>query len=1089
MIKKLLSTLALLALIPLSSTAQTVSTEDFETETGGSTSFTDNGQVFNITTQAQGPFDIDAAYPGTGWNGTTNDNRYIDNDGFAVAGLGTGFTISSSGSVPFNIKSVWMYLADNTANVNVSGALTIVGKLGGVTKFTASATSPFNNTSVSTNNGFTLIDFTTFGGSNNASTNIDQLVFSTTPNFTYVGLDAFKWSTVCPTVSVSPVSQTNVSCNGSSNGAASVTASGGSGFTYNWTPGSPTGDGTASVTGLTAGGWTCTVTNSCSNSGVALFTITQPTSAVTATTTQTNVACNGGSNGIASVSASGGTSGYTYSWAPSGGTGATASSLSAINYTCTITDANSCSITKTFSITQPAAISATTTQTNVACNGGSNGVASVSASGGTGSLTYNWSPSGGTASTASGLSASNYTCTIKDGNNCAITKTFTINQPSALVLTVASQTNVTTFGGNNGAASVNNATGGAGSYTYDWTPGNPTGDGTTTASNLTAGTWSCTVTDANSCSATQTFTITQPAAGPAAALNFDGADDAISIADNAALDISQQITLEAWVYAAPGGNGIQNVISKSTCGSNNNGYIFPRTDDSWNNFIGYFFINGGWQTLSAPFAGLNQWHHLAATYDGSYIRIYQDGVLAATSSLIVGSIQTNLNPLTLGSQPGCGEFFKGSLDEARVWNRALCAGEIQNNMNGELTVPQSGLVAYYRFNEGSAGANNAGITIATDSSGNGLDGTLNGFVLNGTGSNWIAPGAVTTGSMVSTYTLPVACINSNTPVCENQYLNFTSCSSGASTYNWSGPASFSSTQASPAISNVSLSNDGTYTLTVSDMYGCSASTTASVTVNPAPVVNTLTGNVTVCGDVSTTFSVSTTGISMYQWVYENVAPLPFDSAAITGLYSETGYNTPALTITQPYSQNYDHYAVYCIVTNSLNCSTVSAPDTIYANALPNVTANITSATVCAGSPDTLVASGAATYTWSSNANNTVGDSAFVSPTVNDTYTVTGTDTATGCVNTATISVAVNTCGTGIKGMNQTSLSVYPNPNNGTFSISSETEIGAVQIFNALGAEVYKTTVRDNQALIDLGNQPSGIYYVIAQGRKVTISKQ
>ncbi|WP_450782978.1 PAS domain-containing protein, partial [Streptomyces sp. NPDC001635] len=83
-------------------------------------------------------------------------------------------------------------------------------------------------------------------------------------------------------------------------------------------------------------------------------------------------------------------------------------------YTCTITDANNCQIIKTFTITQPTAITATTSQTNVACNGASNGSASVTASGGAGSYTYSWSPSGGTAATATGLSAGTYTCTITD---------------------------------------------------------------------------------------------------------------------------------------------------------------------------------------------------------------------------------------------------------------------------------------------------------------------------------------------------------------------------------------------------------------------------------------------------------------------------------------------------------------------------------------------------------------------------------------------------------------------------------------------------------------------------------------------------
>ena len=312
-------------------------------------------------------------------------------------------------------------------------------------------------------------------------------------------------------------SQTNVSCFGGSNGAASInTPTGGTGgYSYNWTPGNPTGDGTASVTGLTAGTWTCTVTDANACTKTQNFTVTQPTALNTATGSQTNVSCNGGSNGTASVTPSGGTSGYTYSWSPSGGTAATASGLSAGVYTVTVTDANSCTATRSFTITQPTAIVVTAaSQTNVSCFGGSNGAASINTpTGGTGGYSYNWTPGNPTGDgtvSVTGLTAGTWTCTVTDANACTKTQNFTVTQPTAIVLTAASQTNVSCFGGSNGAASINTPTGGAGGYTYNWTPGNPTGDGTTSVTGLTAGTWTCTVTDANACIAAQSFTLTQP---------------------------------------------------------------------------------------------------------------------------------------------------------------------------------------------------------------------------------------------------------------------------------------------------------------------------------------------------------------------------------------------------------------------------------------------------------------------------------------------------------------------------------------------------------------------------------------------------
>ncbi|MQP53770.1 SprB repeat-containing protein, partial [Flavobacterium sp. LMO9] len=155
----------------------------------------------------------------------------------------------------------------------------------------------------------------------------------------------------------------------------------------------------------------------------------------------------------------------TYSWAPSGGTAATASGLSAGTYTVTVTDANSCTATQSFTITEPTALVATpASQTNVSCNSGSNGSATVSVSGGTAGYTYSWAPSGGTAATASGLSAGNYTVTVTDANSCTATQSFTITEPTALVATPASQTNVSCNSGSNGSATVS-VSGGTAGYT------------------------------------------------------------------------------------------------------------------------------------------------------------------------------------------------------------------------------------------------------------------------------------------------------------------------------------------------------------------------------------------------------------------------------------------------------------------------------------------------------------------------------------------------------------------------------------------------------------------------------------------------
>ncbi|MEZ4968836.1 MAG: SprB repeat-containing protein [Flavobacteriaceae bacterium] len=306
-------------------------------------------------------------------------------------------------------------------------------------------------------------------------------------------------------LTATPSAQTNVSCNGGANGSATVAVTGAPGYTYSW---APTGGTAATATGLTAGTYTVMVTDANSCTATQSFTITEPTTLTATPSAQTNISCNGGANGSATVAVTGGAPGYTYSWAPTGGTAATATGLTAGTYTVTVTDANSCTATQSFTITEPTTLTATpSAQTNVSCNGGANGSATVAVTGGTPGYTYSWAPTGGTAATATGLTAGTYTVMVTDANSCTATQSFTITEPTALTATPSAQTNVSCNGGANGSATVA-VTGDTRVYLFLGTHWGTAA----TATGLTAGTYTVTVTDANSCTATQSFTITEPTA-------------------------------------------------------------------------------------------------------------------------------------------------------------------------------------------------------------------------------------------------------------------------------------------------------------------------------------------------------------------------------------------------------------------------------------------------------------------------------------------------------------------------------------------------------------------------------------------------
>lgn len=150
--------------------------------------------------------------------------------------------------------------------------------------------------------------------------------------------------------------------------------------------------------------------------------------------------------------------------------------------------------------------------TNVSCNGGANGTATAAPSGGVEPYTYSWAPYGGTSPTATGLAAGSFTVTVTDNTGAFETRGYTVTQPPLLVASQFSQSNVSTNGGANGAATVS-VSGGTPGYTYSWAP---SGGTASSAVGLTAGTYTVTVMDANTCMTWQSFTITEPAAGAAA---------------------------------------------------------------------------------------------------------------------------------------------------------------------------------------------------------------------------------------------------------------------------------------------------------------------------------------------------------------------------------------------------------------------------------------------------------------------------------------------------------------------------------------------------------------------------------------------
>lgn len=308
---------------------------------------------------------------------------------------------------------------------------------------------------------------------------------------------------VNPLPVITSTSQTNVLCNGGNSGTASIIVNNGTPtYSYNWTSNSSISN---FATGLSAGQYTVTVTDSENCKASTSFSITQPSAISISFTNQINVSCFGGSDASVTADPNGGMPGYTYTWSPIVNTTNNISGLTSGIYTVMVKDISNCIATNSINITQPSSVTVTNTITNVSCFSGTNGAIAITPSGGTPSYTYNWLSSGQTTSTINSLSAGIYSLVVTDSKNCATTLTYSVTQPTALMVSFT-QTNVSCFGGNNGVLTAN-VVGGTPGYNYLW---NPSGMISSTATNLSSGIYTLSITDNNSCVLNSTIAISQP---------------------------------------------------------------------------------------------------------------------------------------------------------------------------------------------------------------------------------------------------------------------------------------------------------------------------------------------------------------------------------------------------------------------------------------------------------------------------------------------------------------------------------------------------------------------------------------------------
>ncbi|MFM9057326.1 MAG: hypothetical protein ACKOQY_11700, partial [Bacteroidota bacterium] len=631
-----------------------------------------------------------------------------------------------------------------------------------------------------------------------------------------------------------------VSCAGGNNGSASVVVSSGNPpYQYSWTP---TGGVSSTATNLTAGNYQVTVTDVNGCIAVESYTITEPLP-LQATASGQAVNCNGNSTGSVSVSAVGGVTGYSYSWSNGAATSAV-SALAAGTYTVIVTDANGCTDNASYVVTQPPLLSANASVTPVSCNGGSNGTASVSAGGGTAPYAYTWSNGSGNSG-QNNLVAGTYSVVVTDANGCTRSASGTITQPTAIALQV--NTTPSTCGNSNGGISVVGS-GGTGALQYQWS------NGSTLASNnnIAAGTYTVTATDANGCTATSNAAVNNQG-GPQVALQsstnvtcFGGSDGAASVIVNSG------VTPFTYSWSPSGGN------TSSASGLSAGPYTVNVTD-------GNGCISGVNVVITQPTAIVLQLSSQLATC-GSANGVASviasggtGGFSYAWSSGASGATSTGLMPgpygVTVTDASGC--TASGSISVLSPSSLSIQTSSTPTSCNGgsngtASVVAIGGNPGYtYAWSTGSAIPFTTGL----------VAGTYTVTVTDADGCSLQQPVVV---SQPTALVLQTSATDAN---CGASNGSATVSAAGATApyqYLWSNAA---------AVAQAVNLAPGSYTVTVTDANGCTASTNQSLGSLPGPsIAALLTGNSACAGSAGGTALVQPAGgVAPYSYIWSTGA--------------------------------------------------------------------------------------------------------------------------------------------------------------------------------------------------------------------------
>lgn len=369
------------------------------------------------------------------------------------------------------------------------------------------------------------VDITVLGGtfpysyswSNGAGTQdisgVQAGTYTVTVNAPNAGCSASKVFTIDQPIEALDATAivSNATCFNTFTGSIDLTVWGGTPpYAYSWDSGQSTQD----ISGIAAGSYTLTITDSRGCTLLLPYSITAPTQLIGSFSLIDPVDCFGEATGNLTYAPVGGTGPYTFSWQNSttlfAESSASLNNIIAEDYQVTVTDNNGCTLVDNATVTSPTLLVGSATGVNVSCYGLSDGSIDLTVSGGVAPYTFIWTNGVpvivGSNEDLNGIPAENYTATIKDFNNCELIVAHTITQPVSAVAATANVTHVLCNGDNTGAIDLT-VQGGTSPYTFSWSSGQTTEDITS----VLAGSYTYNILDANNCPLSGTEVVNEPA--------------------------------------------------------------------------------------------------------------------------------------------------------------------------------------------------------------------------------------------------------------------------------------------------------------------------------------------------------------------------------------------------------------------------------------------------------------------------------------------------------------------------------------------------------------------------------------------------